>query len=97
LSYARFGSFVGVSIDHYINPVHREFAHNYGMFSLQRVPYGLADYFGLRFPSLQWQAPFLKADRHFFAHPSFIPFRSAKRICPFCGARAGFWPERSLE
>ncbi len=85
LSYARFGSFVGVSIDHYINPVHREFAHKYGMFSLQRVPYGLADYFGLRFPSLQWQAPFLKADRHFFAHPQLysIPFSETYLSIPW--------------
>jgi len=85
LSYARFGSFVGVSIDHYINPVHREFAHKYGMFNLQRVPYGLADYFGLRFPSLQWQAPFLKADRHFFAHPQLysIPFSETYLSIPW--------------
>ncbi len=85
LSYARFGSFVGVSIDHYINPVHREFAHKYGMFSLQRVPYGLADYFGLRFPSLQAQAPFLKADRHFFAHPQLysIPFSETYLSIPW--------------
>src|SRR6266511_5203603 len=27
LSYARFGSFVGVNYDYYINPVHSEFAH----------------------------------------------------------------------
>jgi len=76
LSYARFGSLAGVSFEHYINPVHREFARKYGIFSLQRIPYGVADYFGLRFPSLQWQAPFLKADRHFYAHPQLysIPF-----------------------
>jgi len=76
LSYARFGSFAGVSFDHYINPVHREFAHKYGVFSLRRVPYGVADYFGLRFPALQTQPPFLKADRHFYAHPQLysIPF-----------------------
>lgn len=76
LSYARFGNFTGISFGHYINPVHREFAHNYGMFSLQRIPYGLADYFGLRFPSLQSQAPFLKADRRFFPHPQLysLPF-----------------------
>jgi hypothetical protein len=69
LSYARFGSFVGTSFDHFINPVHREFAHQYGIFSLRRVPYSLADYFGLSLPSFQTQVPFLKADRHFFAHP----------------------------
>jgi hypothetical protein len=76
LSYARFGSFVGISFDYYINPVHREFAHKYGMFSLRRVPYGLIDYFGLRLPSVQPHAPFLKADRHFFGHPQLysLPF-----------------------
>ena len=76
LSYARFGSFVGVSYEHYINPVHREFAHKYGMFSLQRIPYGVADYFGWRFPSFESQVPFLRADRHFYAHPQLysIPF-----------------------
>jgi hypothetical protein len=69
LSYARFGNFMGISFDHYINPVHREFAHKYGIFSLRRVPYSLADYFRLSLPSLQAQVPFLKADRHSFAHP----------------------------
>jgi len=76
LSYARFGNFTGISFDYYINPVHREFAHKYGMFSLQRIPYGLADYFGIRFPPLQSQAPFLRADRHFFPYPQLysLPF-----------------------
>src|SRR5205807_6473798 len=69
LSYARFGTFAGISLDHYINPWHREFAHKYGMFSLRRIPYSVADYFHFRFPSLQWQAPFLRADRYFYAHP----------------------------
>jgi len=52
---------------------------------LQRVPYGLADYFGLRFPSLQAQAPFLKADRHFFAHPQLysIPFSETYLSIPW--------------
>jgi len=76
LSYARFGTLIGVSFDHYINPVHREFAHHYGIFSLRRVPYGFADYFGLRFPSFEAQPPFLRADRHFYPHPSLysLPF-----------------------
>jgi hypothetical protein len=75
LSYARFGTFVGTSFEHYINSVHREFTHDYGIFSLRRVPYSLADYFGLRFPSLQAQAPFLKADRHFFLRPELYSLR----------------------
>lgn len=70
LSYARFGSFVGVNYDHYINPVHREFAHRYGVFSLRRIPYSLADYFSLSFPSIERQSPFLRADRHSYNHPS---------------------------
>ena len=69
LSYARFGTFAGISLDHYINPWHREFAHKYGMFSLRRIPYSVADYFRFRFPSFQWEAPFLKADRYFYARP----------------------------
>lgn len=82
LSYARFGNFAGVSLDHYINPVHREFAHKYGVFSLQRVPYAAADYFGLRFPSLQTQAPFLKADRHFHAHPQLYSIPVSETYLP---------------
>lgn len=88
LSYARFGSFVGTSFDHYINPVHREFAHKYGIFSLRRVPYSLADYFGLSLPSLQAQVPFLKADRHFFAHPQLysLPFSETYLSVPWAAS-----------
>ena len=78
LSYARFGNFVGTSFDHYINSVHREFVHKYGIFSLRRVPYSLADYFGLRLPSIQAQVPFLKADRHFFAHSQLYSLSSSE-------------------
>ena len=76
LSYARFRTFSGINYDYYINPVHREFAHEHGIFSLQRIPFGLADYFGLRFPSIQSQAPFLRADRHPSPHPQLysLPF-----------------------
>ncbi|MBV9619224.1 MAG: hypothetical protein JO201_08425, partial [Verrucomicrobia bacterium] len=34
VSYARFGTFTGVRFDYYINSVHREVAHKYGMFNL---------------------------------------------------------------
>jgi hypothetical protein len=71
LSYARFGNFAGLNYDDYINPVHREFAHKYGVFQLARLPYSAADYFGLRFPAFQSQAPFLRADRHPYFHPRF--------------------------
>jgi len=69
LSYARFGSFSGISFGHYINPIHREVAHKYGMFNVQRFPYGVADYFGFRLPTIQPQPPFFKADRHFGNYP----------------------------
>lgn len=72
LSYARFGSFLGVNYDYYINPVHSEFAHKYGPFSPRRIPYSFADYFSLRFPSLERQPPFLGADRHSYNYPSFF-------------------------
>lgn len=76
LSYARFGSFIGVNFDHYINPVHREFAHEHGMFRSQRIPYGAVDYFGFHFPSFQSQPPFLRADRRPFNYPELysLPF-----------------------
>ncbi|PYJ54507.1 MAG: hypothetical protein DME82_10990 [Verrucomicrobia bacterium] len=70
LSYARFGSVTGVSFDYYINPVHREFAHKYGVLSPRRIPASLTDYFSLRFPTLQREAPFLRADRHSYDYPS---------------------------
>ena len=70
LSYARFGGFIGLNFSYYINSVHNEFAHRYGMFSLRRIPYSFADYFSLRFPSMERQPPFLVADRHFYDYPS---------------------------
>ena len=69
LSYARFGTFSGINFDYYINSVHREVAHRYGMFNLSRFPYGVADYFGFRLPAFQSQPPFLKADRHWGNYP----------------------------
>jgi hypothetical protein len=70
LSYARFGSLTGVNYDYYINPVHSEFAHKYGVFALRRIPYSFADYFSLHFPGLERDPPFLRADRHSYSHPS---------------------------
>jgi hypothetical protein len=76
LSYARFGSFVGVKYDYYINPVHSEFAHKYGMFSPRRIPFSLADYFSLRFLTFDRLPPFLGAGRHSYDYPSLfsLPF-----------------------
>jgi len=70
LSYARFGSLTGVNFDYYINPVHTEFAHKFGLFSPRRIPYSFADYFSVRFPSFQRQPPFVGADRHSYDYPS---------------------------
>ena len=70
LSYARFGNFTGVNYDYYVNPVHSEFAHEYGVFSLRRIPYSFADYFSLYFPAPERQPPFLYADRHFYDYPA---------------------------
>jgi hypothetical protein len=70
LSYARFGSFTGMSYyDYYINPVHSAFAHKFGVFSPRRILHSFADYFGVYFPSLDREPPFLGADRHFYDYP----------------------------
>lgn len=69
VSYARFGTFSGVNFDYYINPVHKEVAHKYGVFNLRRLPYSFSDYFGVQFPATQSQPPFLKADRRFGNYP----------------------------
>jgi hypothetical protein len=70
LSYARFGNVTGVHFDYYINPVHSEFAHKFGVFNPRRLPYSFADYFSLRFPSLQRDPPYLAANRHSYDYPS---------------------------
>ncbi len=70
LSYAKFGSLTGVNYDYYINSVHAEFAHKFGVFSPRRVLHSFADYFSVRFPSLEREPPFLAADRHFYDYPS---------------------------
>jgi hypothetical protein len=70
LSYARFGTFTGVNYDYYVNPVHSEFAHKYGIFSPRRIPYSFADYFSLRLPSLERRPPFVAVDRHLYNYPS---------------------------
>jgi len=86
LSYARFGNLTGAGYDYYINPVHREFAHTYGIFSINRVPYSLVDYFSFRFPSFHEQVPFLRAERHPVPHVSFysLPFSETYLPVPWC-------------
>src|SRR5439155_17106611 len=63
LSYARFGDFSGMNMRYSINPVQRYFAVKHRLFRIERVPYSFADYFVLRSPKLQREAPFLKAGR----------------------------------
>ena len=76
LSYARFGDFSGMNMRYNINPVQRDFAVKHGLFRLERVPYSFADYFVLRSPKLQREAPFFKANRKDYDHESLyvMPF-----------------------
>lgn len=76
LSYARFGDFSGMNMRYNINPVQRDFAVTHGLFRLERVPYSFADYFFLRSPKPQREAPFLKANREDYDHESLyvMPF-----------------------
>ncbi len=59
-----------------INPVQRDFAVKHGLFRIERVPYSFADYFVLRSPKLQREAPFLKANRKDYKHDNLyvMPF-----------------------
>jgi hypothetical protein len=59
-----------VNYDYYINAVHSEFAHKFGVLSPRRILHSFADYFSVRFPSFERQPPFLAADRHFYDYPS---------------------------
>jgi len=70
LSYAKFGNFRGLSMDHYINPMQREFAQKHGVFGLERIPFSFADYFFLRRPEPRPQPPFMWAGRQFYNHPT---------------------------
>jgi hypothetical protein len=76
LSYARFGDFSGMNMRYNINPVQRDFAVKHRLFQIERVPYSFADYFVLRTPRLQRQAPFLKANRQDYGHENLyvMPF-----------------------
>jgi len=76
LSYARFGDFSGMNMRYSINPVQRDFAVKHRLFRIERVPYSFADYFVLRSPKLQRQAPFLKAGRQDYENESLyvMPF-----------------------
>jgi hypothetical protein len=88
-SYVKFGTFSGVNLDHYINPVHREFARAHGMLNLNRIPFGMADYFGWRLPAAQATPPFLIADRHPILHGSSyysLPFSETYLPVTWCSS-----------
>jgi len=86
LSYARFGNITGVHFDYYIDPVHSEFVHKFGVFSPRRLPYSFADYFSVRFPSLQREPPYLAANRHSYDYPSLFSnnFSEVYLPLPWC-------------
>ncbi len=88
LSYARFGNLIGVNYDRYINPVHRDFIHQHGLFDLRRVPCGFVDYFNLRFPSFETEPPFLRGDRQASPCPSLypLPFSETYLSVPLCSS-----------
>jgi hypothetical protein len=88
LSYARFGNLTGVNFDYYINPVHGEFAHEFGVFSARRISHSFADYFSLRFPSFQRDPPFLAADRHPYDYPQLFsnPFSEVYLSVLWCSS-----------
>jgi hypothetical protein len=88
LSYAKFGNFQGASFDQYVNPDQREFTQKHGFFRLERVPYSFADYFILRYPEFQRTAPFLKAWRHPYNHPTLyaMPFTETYSSLLWCSS-----------
>jgi hypothetical protein len=107
LSYAKFGSFLGTSYEHYINPVHRDWAQKYGLFRLSRVPLSFVDYFSFQHPAFQMTVPFVTARRHDYSYPTYftLPFSETFIPIPWAsgwlvlGAVFGiiylFWPNRS--
>ena len=88
LSYARFGDFSGMNMRYNMNPVQREFAVKHGLFRIKRVPYSFADYFFLRIPEPQRQAPFLKANRQDYHHASLyvMPFTETYSSLLWCSS-----------
>lgn len=68
LSYARFGNFAGISLQHF-----KRSTREHAMFSAVRLPLGFADYFGLKPPRLENRAPFIVSRRRFFPKVSLYP------------------------
>jgi hypothetical protein len=88
LSYARFGDLSGMNMRYNINAVQRDFAVTHGLFRLERVPYSFADYFFLRSPKPQREAPFLKANREDYDHESLyvMPFTETYSSVLWCSS-----------
>lgn len=88
LSYARFGDFSGMNMRYNANPVQRDFAVKHGLFRLERVPYSFADYFVLRSPKLQRQAPFFRANRADYQHDTLyvMPFTETYSSLLWCSS-----------
>ena len=88
LSYARFGDFSGMNMRYNINPVQRDFAVKHGLFRFERVPYSFADYFVLRSPKLQREAPFFQANRTDYHHESLyvMPFTETYSSLLWCSS-----------
>jgi len=97
LSYARFGSLTGVNFDYYINPVHSEFAHKFGVFSPRRIPTASRTILAcasraLSASRLSWRQIAIP-----ITTPLCTPTTSAKSISLSRGLRAGLFSVRSWE
>ena len=70
------------------NSVQRQFAVKYGLFRIERVPYSFADYFVLRSPKPQREAPFLKANRTAYHHETLyvMPFTETYSSLLWCSS-----------
>ena len=86
LSYARFGSLTGLTYNYYINPEHREYARQHGIFNLTRVPYSFVDYFSLAPPSLNFKPPLFRVGRHYLpvGAPFSLDFSETFLSVPWC-------------
>jgi hypothetical protein len=86
LSYARFRSLTGLTLDYYINADHREYAKQHGMFNLTRVPYSFVDYFSLAPPSFNFQPPLFRVRRHYLpgGAPFSLDFSETFLSVPWC-------------
>ncbi len=86
LSYARFGSLTGLTYNYYINPDHREYARQHGIFNLTRVPYSFVDYFSLAPPSLNFKPPLFRVGRHYLSvgAPFSLDFSETFLSVPWC-------------